>query len=143
YPILKKRHVTAYRKYFDRVSLDLGITDAGKKTTNERVVNFNSENDPALDSLYFQFGRYLLISSSQPGSQPANLQGKWNDKLSPPWDGKYTVNINPEMNYWPAEVTALPEMHKPLFQMLKELSETGKESAAQMYHARGWNLHHN
>ena len=140
---LRTAHVNAYKQYFDRVSLDLGTSDAVKKPTNIRIAEFAGANDPALTSLYFQFGRYLLISSSMPGSHPANLQGKWNDKLSPPWDSKYTVNINTEMNYWPAEVTSLTEMHQPLFKMLKDLSETGKESASQMYHARGWNTHHN
>ncbi len=143
YEAIKASHIGSYKKYFDRVSLDLGTTDAIKKPTNVRIAEFGQGNDPALTSLYFQFGRYLLISSSMPGSNPANLQGKWNDKLSPPWDSKYTVNINTEMNYWPAEVTGLSEMHQPLFEMLKDLSVTGKESASQMYHARGWNLHHN
>jgi len=143
YTKLKSKHIETYKKYFDRVNLDLGVTDAAKKPTNVRVEEFAKGNDPALVSLYFQFGRYLLISSSYPGSQPANLQGKWNEKLSPPWDSKYTININTEMNYWPAEVTALSEMHQPLFHMLKELSETGKQSAWEMYRARGWNVHHN
>jgi alpha-L-fucosidase 2 len=143
YDAIKTAHLTAYQKYFNRVSLDLGSTNAVDKPTNTRITEFANGNDPALLSLYFQFGRYLLITSSFPGSEPANLQGKWNDKLSPPWDSKYTVNINTEMNYWPAEVTALPEMHQPLFSMLKELAVTGQESAAKMYHARGWNLHHN
>jgi len=93
--------------------------------------------------LYFQFGRYLLISSSQPGTQPANLQGIWNDKIDPPWGSKYTININTEMNYWPAEGTNLTEMHEPLFAMLRDLEQTGRESAATLYHARGWNVHHN
>ncbi|RRN77763.1 glycoside hydrolase family 95 protein, partial [Pseudoxanthomonas sp. SGD-10] len=143
YESLKNSHVRAYQTYFNRVKLDLGTTSAMNKPTDQRVFDFKQGNDPALVSLYFQFGRYLLICSSFPGSQPANLQGKWNEKLSPPWDSKYTVNINTEMNYWPAEVTDLPEMHEPLFKMLKELAETGKESASQMYKARGWNLHHN
>lgn len=143
YDVLKARHVTSFTKYFNRVSLDLGVTDAIKKPTNIRIAEYAKGYDPALTSLYFQFGRYLLITSSMPGSHPANLQGKWNEKLSPPWDSKYTVNINTEMNYWPAEVTALPEMHEPLFNMLKDLSVTGKESASQMYGARGWNMHHN
>lgn len=143
YVVLKASHIKEYQKYFNRVSLDLGTSESVNKPTNVRIAEFAKGNDPALTSLYFQFGRYLLISSSFPGSQPANLQGKWNDKLSPPWDSKYTVNINTEMNYWPAEVTALPEMHQPLFSMLKDLSQTGRESAQQMYHARGWNLHHN
>jgi alpha-L-fucosidase 2 len=143
YNAIKTAHIAAYKKYFDRVSLDLGTTDAAAKPTNVRIAEFGNGNDPALVPLYFQFGRYLLITSSWPGSQPANLQGKWNDKLSPPWDSKYTININTEMNYWPAEPTALPEMHQALFNMLKELSVTGQESAAKMYHARGWNVHHN
>ena len=92
---------------------------------------------------YFQFGRYLLICSSQPGGQPANLQGIWNDKLFPSWDSKYTCNINVEMNYWPAEVTNLSELHEPLFRMTREVSETGKETAEIMYGAKGWVLHHN
>ncbi len=96
-----------------------------------------------LAALAFQYGRYLLISSSQPGGQPANLQGLWNDKLLAPWDGKYTININLQMNYWPAEVTNLSEMHQPLFQLIKELSETGKETARVMYGAKGWMAHHN
>jgi alpha-L-fucosidase 2 len=143
YAAIKTAHLASYQKYFNRVSLDLGSTNAVEKPTDVRIAEFANGNDPALLSLYFQFGRYLLIASSFPGSQPANLQGKWNDKLSPPWDSKYTVNINTEMNYWPAEVTALPAMHQPLFNMLKELAVTGQESAAKMYRARGWNLHHN
>jgi alpha-L-fucosidase 2 len=143
YAIARAEHIKSYRKYFDRVSLDLGITDAIKKPTNVRIAEFATGNDPHLAALYFQFGRYLLISSSQPGTQPANLQGIWNDKVSPPWDSKYTININTEMNYWPAEVTNLPEMHQPLFSMLKDLAQTGKESASKMYQARGWNVHHN
>ena len=136
-------HVNAYKKYFDRVSLDFGSSKQAAKTTDVRVKEFAVKPDPELVSLYFQFGRYLLISCSQPGGQPANLQGIWNDKNSPPWDSKYTVNINTEMNYWPAESTNLSEMHQPLFAMIKDLSETGKASAKEMYGARGWNLHHN
>jgi alpha-L-fucosidase 2 len=140
---LKHGHVNYYKKYFDRVSFDLGYSSASTLPTDVRLRQFSSSNDPGLVSLYFQFGRYLLISSSQPGNQPATLQGKWNDMLSPPWDSKYTININTEMNYWPAEPTALPEMHQPLFQMLKELEITGRESARQLYGTRGWNVHHN
>lgn len=143
YNAAKTAHIAAYQKYFNRVSLRLGTTDAAKEPTNVRIAEFANGDDPALAALYFQFGRYLLISSSFPGSQPANLQGKWNASLHPPWDSKYTVNINTEMNYWPVEVTALPEMHQPLFEMLKDLSQTGEQSASQMYHARGWNMHHN
>lgn len=143
YTKIKQEHVSVYKKYFDRVSFHIGETAAMKKPTDVRIREFATSDDPALVSLYFQFGRYLLITSSQPGGQAANLQGKWNDKLNPPWDSKYTININTEMNYWPAEVTALPEMHEPLFDMIKELSVTGRESASQMYRARGWNVHHN
>jgi len=136
-------HVTAYQKYFNRVSLYLGDSPQSNKTTDVRIKEFATSYDPQLVGLYYQFGRYLLISSSQPGNQPANLQGIWNHKLNPAWDSKYTVNINTEMNYWPAEITNLSEMHQPLFSMLKDLAITGKESASEMYHARGWNLHHN
>ncbi len=140
---IKTAHVEKYRQYFDRVSLDLGVTDSVKNPIDQRVRDFANSNDPQLVSLYFQYGRYLLISSSQPGNQPANLQGIWNHQLYPPWDSKYTVNINTEMNYWPAEVTNLPEMHEPLFAMLEDLSETGQEAAREMYGARGWVMHHN
>jgi alpha-L-fucosidase 2 len=138
-----KDHISAYQKYFNRVSLNLGITDSVKNPTNIRIEQFAKGNDPQLAALYFQFGRYLLISSSQPGGQPATLQGLWNDQLYPPWDSKYTVNINTEMNYWPSEVTNLSEMNEPLIQMIRELSETGKQTARDMYGAQGWVLHHN
>lgn len=140
---IKKAHVAYYQKFFNRVALDLGSNDAIKKPTNERIRDFKNQFDPQLASLYFQFGRYLLISSSQPGGQPANLQGIWNDMVTPPWDSKYTTNINAEMNYWPAEVTNLSEMHEPFIQMAKELSVTGAETAKTMYNANGWVLHHN
>ena len=136
-------HKALYQYYFNRVSFQLETTDTSTVTTDKRIENFDRKYDPSLVALYFQFGRYLLISSSQPGGQPANLQGIWNDKIAPPWDSKYTININTEMNYWPAEVTDLPEMHKPLFDMISDLSVTGRESAQKMYHARGWNAHHN
>ncbi|WZL88143.1 glycoside hydrolase family 95 protein [Salinimicrobium sp. 3283s] len=138
-----KTHLEDYQTYFNRVSLDLGETKAAKLPTNERIINFKTGNDPALVSLYFQFGRYLLITSSRPGTQPANLQGIWNDQLTPAWDSKYTVNINTEMNYWPAEITNLPEFHEPLIQMVKELSEVGRKTAKDMYGADGWVMHHN
>ncbi len=143
YDEILKEHIWEYRNYYERVSLDLGETDSVNKPTDRRLAGFATGNDPQLAALYFQYGRYLLISSSRPGTQPANLQGIWNDKMSPPWDSKYTVNINTEMNYWPAEPTRLPEMHEPLFQMLRELSVTGQEAAREMYGARGWVLHHN
>lgn len=136
-------HIADYQKYFKRVSLDLGVTDAAKDPTDVRLARFAKGNDPQFVALYFQFGRYLLISSSRSGGQPANLQGIWTDQLNPAWDSKYTVNINTEMNYWPSEVTNLTEMNEPLIQMVRELSETGKKTAMDMYGARGWVLHHN
>lgn len=140
---IKPLHIAAYQKYFNRVKIDLGVTEAAAKPTNERLKNFTTVNDPQFAALYYQFGRYLLISSSQPGGQPANLQGIWNNKLRPPWDSKYTININTEMNYWPAEKTNLSELHEPLLQMVKELSVTGVQTAKDMYGARGWMAHHN
>lgn len=136
-------HVDVYKKYFDRVQLFLGQTDSIKKDTKQRILDFGRATDPHLVATYFQFGRYLLISSSFPGSQPATLQGKWNPLLNPPWDSKYTININTEMNYWPAEVTNLPEFHEPLLKLVQELSQTGRQSANLTYHARGWVTHHN
>ena len=143
YQQLLDDHIRNYQKYFNRVSLDLGTSEAANQPTDKRVQDFSKTNDPQLVSLYFQFGRYLLISSSQPGTQPANLQGIWNRFTNPPWGSKYTVNINTEMNYWPAEVTNLTEMHEPLVKMVKELSITGQSTAAITYGARGWTLHHN
>ncbi|RZJ39373.1 MAG: glycoside hydrolase family 95 protein [Chryseobacterium sp.] len=140
---IKTAHTIYYQKFFNRVALDLGTNENAKKPTNERIRDFSKQFDPELASLYFQFGRYLLISSSQPGGQPANLQGIWNDMVTPPWDSKYTTNINAEMNYWPAQVTNLQEMHEPFLQMAKELSVTGAETARMMYNANGWVLHHN
>jgi alpha-L-fucosidase 2 len=138
-----KAHISAYQKYFNRVKLDLGTTDAATLPTDERLKNFDSNDDPQLVTLYYQFGRYLLISSSQPGGQPATLQGIWNNKMYPPWDSKYTININTEMNYWPAEKTNLSEMTEPLIQMIKELSAAGVKTAKDMYGAGGWMAHHN
>ncbi|QRR00230.1 glycoside hydrolase family 95 protein [Dyadobacter sandarakinus] len=138
-----KSHVAAFQKYFNRVKLDLGTSDAANLPIDERLKNFKTANDPALVTLYYQYGRYLLISSSQPGGQPANLQGIWNNKMRPPWDSKYTININAQMNYWPAEKTNLSELHEPFLRMVSELSETGRETAKVMYGARGWMAHHN
>ena len=136
-------HVAAYQALYRRVSFDLGSTEAILQPTDVRIRDFSKQNDPALVSLYFQFGRYLLISSSQPGGQPANLQGVWNGSTNPAWDSKYTININTEMNYWPAEKCNLTEMHEPLVQMIQELSEAGQVTAKEMYGARGWVAHHN
>ncbi len=143
YNQLLEDHIVDYQKYFKRVTLDLGVTDSIKNPTDKCLEQFASGNDLQLVTLYFQFGRYLLISSSRPGGQPANLQGIWNDQLFPPWDSKYTVNINTEMNYWPSEITNLTEMNEPLTRMVRELSQTGKQTAKDMYGARGWVLHHN
>ncbi|PIB29509.1 alpha-L-fucosidase [Maribacter sp. 4U21] len=143
YNELRTAHIEKYKNFFDRVQINLGETDSIHKPTDLRIREFSQGNDPNLVALYFQFGRYLLISSSQPGGQPANLQGLWNNQLYPPWDSKYTININTEMNYWPAEITNLTEMHEPLLRMVKELSETGRESAEIMYGANGWVAHHN
>ena len=136
-------HLRDYRRLFDRVALDLGTSDAAERPTDERVAAFAGGNDPALASLFFQYGRYLLIASSRPGGQPANLQGLWNDQLAPPWDSKWTVNINTEMNYWPAEPTNLSECHEPLFDMIADVAQTGRASARNHYDCRGWVLHHN
>jgi alpha-L-fucosidase 2 len=136
-------HTAEHQRLFRRVSLDLGRTPAADLPTDERVRRFAGGNDPALAALYFQYGRYLLISSSRPGTQPANLQGIWNDSLNPPWGSKYTININTEMNYWPAETTNLAECAEPLFGMIKDLSETGAKMAKDHYGAGGWVTHHN
>ena len=136
-------HVTAYKKQFDRVALSLPVSEASKAPTDVRVRNFANGKDKSLAALMFQYGRYLLISSSQPGGQPANLQGIWNESMNAPWDSKYTININTEMNYWPAEVTNLSETHEPLFSMVGDLSQTGATTARTLYGARGWVAHHN
>lgn len=143
YDEAKTKHIAFYQNLFNRVALHLGKSEAATPNTDVRVRNFRDGNDLSLVALLFQYGRYLLISSSQPGGQPANLQGIWNDVLTPPWDSKYTLNINAEMNYWPAEVTNLAELHQPLFQLIKELSETGREVAKVMYGCNGWTVHHN
>lgn len=140
---LSNEHIVAYQKYFNRVKFTLDTTNVPNLPTDQRIKNFSTTNDPHFVMLYFQFGRYLLISSSQPGGQPANLQGIWNNKMRPPWDSKYTININAEMNYWPAEKTNLTELHEPFLQMVKEMAETGRETAKTMYGARGWVAHHN
>ncbi|SHE74207.1 glycoside hydrolase family 95 protein [Dysgonomonas macrotermitis] len=143
YEKAKKEHTAFFRQYMDRMSLDLGKTEASNKPTDVRIKEFSETFDPQLAALYFQFGRYLLISCSQPDTQPANLQGIWNDRFLPSWDSKYTCNINLEMNYWPAEVTNLTEMHEPMLQLVREVAETGEHTAKLMYNTRGWVLHHN
>lgn len=132
-----------HRRLFRRVTLDLGRTSAADRPTDERIRRGPSTDDPGLAALYFQYGRYLLICSSRPGGQPANLQGLWNDSTEPPWGSKYTININTEMNYWPAEPTGLQECVEPLIAMVREMAETGARTAREMYGARGWVAHHN
>jgi alpha-L-fucosidase 2 len=136
-------HIAEHQRLFRRVELNLGETDAMKLPTDERIAHFAEGNDPQLAALYFQFARYLLIGSSRPGGQPANLQGLWNSSMNPPWDSKYTININTEMNYWPAEPGNLGECVEPLTAMVLDLAQTGAHTAQVMYGARGWMAHHN
>jgi alpha-L-fucosidase 2 len=143
YAELRNHHVAEHQRLFRRVHLDLGSSEAAKFPTDERLKGFKETNDPGLVALYFQFGRYLLMSSSRPGGKPANLQGIWNDKIIPPWGSKWTTNINLEMNYWPVEVTNLSECAEPLFQMISDLVEPGSHAAKVNYGARGWVLHQN
>jgi alpha-L-fucosidase 2 len=140
---LRQRHLADHQAMFRRVALDLGSTEAAKLPTDERLKRFATGRDPGLVALVFQYGRYLLIASSRPGGQPANLQGLWNDSLTPAWDSKWTVNINTQMNYWPAEVVNLAECTAPLFDMIAECAVTGRKTAQAHYGARGWVLHHN
>ena len=143
YDELLERHIKAYKEQYDRVKLYLPSTDNSQLPTDKRLDAFKNSRDWGMVTLLFNYGRYLLISSSQPGGQPANLQGIWNNKKDAPWDSKYTININTEMNYWPAEVCNLPETSEPLFSMIRDLSETGAVTARQMYGCRGWMAHHN
>ena len=143
YKSLLKRHVAKYQEQYNRVSLTLPKSQSSALETDKRLAAFADGNDMDMVSLMMQYGRYLLISSSQPGGQPANLQGVWNDKMKAPWDSKYTININTEMNYWPALVGNLPETQQPLFSMLKDLSVTGAKTARTMYGCGGWVAHHN
>lgn len=140
---LHKRHVTLYKSQYDRVKLSLPSADNQSLPTVQRLDKFYGSQDMGMVALLFNYGRYLLISSSQKGGQPANLQGVWNDKMNAPWDSKYTININAEMNYWPAEVCNLSETAEPLFSMIRDLSQTGAETARAMYGCRGWMAHHN
>ncbi|WP_287934112.1 glycoside hydrolase family 95 protein [Duncaniella freteri] len=143
YAQAKKEHVDFYQKEIGSSSLDLGPDMYADVPTDKRIECFAETNDNHLVANYYKFGRYLLVSSSQPGCQPANLQGIWNDKMFPSWDSKYTCNINLEMNYWPSEVTGLTHLNEPLFRLIREVSETGAETARIMYDAPGWVLHHN
>jgi alpha-L-fucosidase 2 len=140
---LRSDHIDEHQRLFRRVSLDLGSTPAAQRPTDERITSSAHADDPQLAALYFQFGRYLLISSSRPGTQPANLQGLWNESLTPPWGSKYTININTEMNYWPAHMTGLAECVEPLIALVRDLARTGMRTAKVHYGARGWVAHHN
>ncbi|MCH8270149.1 MAG: glycoside hydrolase family 95 protein, partial [Planctomycetes bacterium] len=135
--------VADHRRLYRSVRLDLGRTASADRPTDERIRTSEDSDDPALAALYFNYGRYLLIASSRAGSQPANLQGIWNDHVRPPWGSKYTININTEMNYWPAEPTALAECTAPLITFVRDLAEQGAHTAREMYGARGWVAHHN
>jgi len=143
YDQIKSVAVKEYQKYFKTLSVDFGNSENAKLPTDERIERFASSSDPSLLALYMQYGRYLLISSSRPGTRPANLQGIWNDLLTPPWGSKYTTNINAEMNYWPADLLNLSSMQEPMFKMISELAEAGKQTAKEYYNAPGWVLHHN
>jgi alpha-L-fucosidase 2 len=140
---IRDAHVKDYRELFGRVELELGEGKGADLPTDERIVNFKDTDDPALVVLLFQYGRYLMIAGSRPGTQPLNLQGIWSDSVRPPWSSNYTTNINTQMNYWPAETCNLSECHEPMFRFLKELSVTGAVSAKVLYGARGWCAHHN
>ena len=142
---LRDAHVRDYQRLFNRVTLTLGTSGAGDRLPTDKRLEAlaGGSSDPDLVALYFQFGRYLLISSSRPGSMAANLQGIWNDSLAPPWESKYTININIQMNYWPSEVTNLAELHEPLFDLIDRAKEDGRHVARTLYGAGGFVLHHN
>jgi alpha-L-fucosidase 2 len=147
WPTLLQRHYADYYHYFNRVSFNLKTPADNSNAslpTDERLIGYTKgAKDPSLETLYFQYGRYLLISSSRTKAVPANLQGIWNKEMRPPWSSNYTTNINVQMNYWPAEEANLSEMHQPLLDFVKNVSVTGKATAREFYHAKGWALHHN
>ncbi|HEY3559885.1 MAG TPA: glycoside hydrolase family 95 protein [Kribbella sp.] len=143
YGLLRHEHVDDYQRLFGRLDLDLGTSDSIALPTDQRITAFRNGGDPQLAALYYQFGRYLLISSSRTPGQPANLQGIWSYKMLPEWQSKFTININTEMNYWPAGPANLAECWDPLFQMIEELAESGARTASAMYDAPGWVAHHN
>jgi alpha-L-fucosidase 2 len=140
---LYQRHVSDYSSLFGRVRVDLGNSPESLLALNERIKNYRKGSDPSLTALYFQFGRYLLISSSRPGTQPANLQGIWNNDMQPAWSSNWTLNCNAEINYWPVESANLSECHLPLIDMIREASTDGAKTAKNLYGARGWMAHHN
>jgi alpha-L-fucosidase 2 len=144
YTAIRSAHVSGHEALFDRVGLQLGTIDRSDVPTDERLRQFREgTKDPQLASLLFAFGRYLLMASSRPGSLPATLQGIWNERLDPNWESKYTININTQMNYWPAEVANLPEMHQPLFDLLDRMRISGSVTARRLYGTNGWVAHHN
>jgi len=143
YERIKSDAVADYQQFYHRAKLDLQATDNSFKATDKRMLDFENQSDPALASLAYHFGRYLMISSSRPGTQPANLQGIWNESQNPSWDSKYTTNINTEMNYWPVESANLTEFSEPLITMVKELTDQGSQVAREHYGARGWVFHQN
>ncbi|MEV4582729.1 glycoside hydrolase N-terminal domain-containing protein [Nonomuraea jabiensis] len=143
YDDLRGRHTADYQRLFGRTTLDLGRTSAADQPTDVRIAQHANTNDPQFSALLFQYGRYLLISSSRPGTQPANLQGIWNDSLTPSWDSKYTLNANLPMNYWPTDTTNLSECYEPVFKMINDLTVSGARTARVQYNAGGWVTHHN
>ncbi|MEV4115727.1 glycoside hydrolase family 95 protein [Nonomuraea sp. NPDC049695] len=143
YEVLRRKHVRDYQELFGRVEIDLGTSEAAALPTDERIARKQLDTDPGLAALYFQFGRYLLISCSRAPGYAANLQGIWNDSLTPSWESKYTININCEMNYWPAAPANLVECMDPLFDLIKDLAESGARTAKTQYGAKGWVAHHN
>jgi alpha-L-fucosidase 2 len=143
YPVVRDNAVTDYKKLFDRVKLNLAVTENSWLPTDKRMVGLENNPDPNLAALAYQFGRFLMISSSRSGTQPANLQGIWNDNMNPNWDSKYTTNINTEMNYWPVESGNLSECAEPLIKMVTELTDQGSQVAKEHYGAKGWVFHQN
>ena len=145
--MLLNNHLADFHKYFNRVSFTLALPADNSNAalpTDERLLHYTEGiSDPSFETLYFQYGRYLLIESSRPGGAPANLQGIWNKELRPPWSSNYTTNINVQMNYWPAEVVNLSDMHLPLMDFVKAAAATGAVTAKEFYHAKGWAVHHN
>ena len=143
YKTIRESSVEDYQNLFSRVSLNLPVTPTSFLPTDERMISIQKDPDPQMASLSYQFGRYILISSSRPGTQPTNLQGIWNEDMNPSWDSKYTTNINTEMNYWPAEASNLSELTQPLFKMIEELTDQGSEVAKEHYGSKGWVFHQN
>jgi alpha-L-fucosidase 2 len=143
YPALRGAHIADYQSLFNRVTLDLGHSAAENLPTDQRVKTYQPGKDPALAALYYQFGRYLLIASSRPGTQPANLQGIWSHKIQPSWSANWTLNCNAEINYWPVEAANLGECHLPLVDLTEQLSVDGMNIAKNLYGVRGWVAHHN